>query len=137
VGDFVLRRSDGLWAYQLAAVVDDGDQGITDVVRGEDLLDNTARQIALQRALGLAQPRYLHVPLVRDAQGRKLSKSDGAGAIDTTHPLAVLDQALGHLGIAAGSARTPAELLERAVAAWRVRWVEKPRPDRREGDEVT
>jgi glutamyl-Q tRNA(Asp) synthetase len=64
VGDFVLRRADGLWAYQLAVVVDDADQGVTDVVRGEDLADNTARQILLQRALGLPTPSYLHTPLV-------------------------------------------------------------------------
>ncbi|WP_093384197.1 tRNA glutamyl-Q(34) synthetase GluQRS [Variovorax sp. OV329] len=86
VGDFVLRRADGPWAYQLAVVVDDAQQGITDVVRGEDLADNTARQILLQRALGLPTPRYLHTPLVRAADGSKLSKQNGAQAIDTGSP---------------------------------------------------
>lgn len=102
VGDFVLRRADGLWAYQLAVVVDDADQGVTDVVRGKDLADNTARQILLQRALGLPTPRYLHTPLVLAADGQKLSKQNGATAVDTTHPraaLAALTQAARHLGL--------------------------------------
>ena len=90
VGDVVLRRADGLWAYQLAVVVDDAAQGTTDVVRGADLLDSTPRQIALQRALGLPTPAYLHLPLWRDAAGRKLSKSDGAESIDTHPPATVL-----------------------------------------------
>lgn len=86
VGDFVLRRADGIWAYQLAVVVDDADQGVTDVVRGEDLLDNTARQIVLQRALGLSTPSYLHLPLVLGANGEKLSKQNGAKALDLNDP---------------------------------------------------
>ena len=79
VGDFVLKRADGLWAYQLGVVVDDAEQGVTDVVRGEDLADNTARQIQLQRSLGLPTPRYLHTPLVLAEGGEKLSKQTGAG----------------------------------------------------------
>lgn len=93
VGDFVLRRADGCWAYQLAVVVDDADQGVSDVVRGADLLDNTARQILLQRALGLPTPRYLHVPLVLAANGEKLSKQNGAQALDLSDPQRCLQQA--------------------------------------------
>ena len=99
VGDFVLRRADGLWAYQLAVVVDDAAQSITDIVRGQDLTDNTARQILLQRALHLPTPRYLHTPLVLGANGEKLSKQNGAQALDLHDPLAVLNQAAAALGL--------------------------------------
>ncbi len=98
VGDFVLRRADGLWAYQLAVVVDDAAQGVTDVVRGEDLADNTARQIVLQQALGLPTPRYMHTPLVLGANGEKLSKQNGAQALDLTDPQAALTKAAHTLG---------------------------------------
>ena len=99
VGDFVLRRADGLWAYQLAVVVDDGAQGVTHVVRGEDLADNTPRQLLLQHALGLPAPRYLHTPLVRMGDGEKLSKQHGAPALDLDNPLRALQDAARELGL--------------------------------------
>jgi glutamyl-Q tRNA(Asp) synthetase len=92
VGDFVLRRADGLWAYQLAVVVDDAAQHITHVVRGEDLADNTPRQILLQQALGVPTPSYLHTPLVCGANGEKLSKQNGAAALDLHDPLQALER---------------------------------------------
>ena len=85
-GDFVIRRRDGLFAYQLAVVVDDADQRVTHVVRGADLLGSTARQIALQSALGLSTPVYAHLPLAIDANGIKLSKSTGAAGVDASQP---------------------------------------------------
>jgi len=82
VGDFIIVRADGYWAYQLAVVVDDGEQGITDIVRGVDLLDSTPRQLYLQQVLGLPQPTYLHVPVVLNENGDKMSKQTGAIAFD-------------------------------------------------------
>ncbi|NYE62422.1 glutamyl-Q tRNA(Asp) synthetase [Duganella sp. 1224] len=95
VGDFIIRRADGYWAYQLAVVVDDGAQGITDIVRGADLLDSTPRQLYLQQVLGLPQPSYLHVPVVVNAAGDKMSKQTGAQAFDTgADPLVLLREAM-------------------------------------------
>jgi glutamyl-Q tRNA(Asp) synthetase len=129
VGDFVVRRADGCWAYQLAVVVDDADQGITHVVRGEDLADNTPRQIHLQRLLALPRPSYLHTPLVRAADGSKLSKQTGAQPLDTRRPLAALKQAGTTLALHADVNDMSGWLAE-ATARWRERWL-----DRRPGDE--
>ncbi|HET9820764.1 MAG TPA: tRNA glutamyl-Q(34) synthetase GluQRS [Burkholderiaceae bacterium] len=123
VGDFVLRRADGPWAYQLAVVVDDAAQGITHVVRGEDLADNTARQIHLQRLLERPTPSYLHTPLVRDARGEKLSKSNGAPPLDTAAPLVALRDAAVALGLRVPDSSRVSGWLAQAVRAWRARWV--------------
>ena len=98
VGDFVLKRADGCWAYQLAVVVDDAAQGITQVVRGADLLDSTPRQILLQRLLDAATPEYAHLPLLVDGHGYKLSKSQAAHPVDRAHPLPALRHAWRQLG---------------------------------------
>jgi glutamyl-Q tRNA(Asp) synthetase len=114
VGDFVLRRADGIIAYQLAVVVDDAAQGVTDVVRGADLLDSTARQIHLQRLLGAATPRYMHVPVATNAAGEKLSKqtsATGAGCED-------VPRALRFLGMQIAEGMAPLELLGWASKHW-------------------
>jgi glutamyl-Q tRNA(Asp) synthetase len=126
VGDFVLRRADGYWAYQLAVVVDDGDSGITDVVRGADLLDSTARQIYLQGLLGLPTPRYMHVPVLVNEQGEKLSKQTGAAALDSSRPLEGLMAAAEFLGLGLQRPPTLGEFWQGAVAAWKARLAAAP-----------
>ncbi|MBB4125249.1 glutamyl-Q tRNA(Asp) synthetase [Xanthomonas translucens] len=121
VGDFVLLRADGCWAYQLAVVVDDAAQGISDVVRGADLLDSTPRQILLQRALGLPTPNYLHLPLLLGGDGRKLSKSHAAAPLDDADPLPALRLAwtlLGQVPAALAGAGSVAALLAAALRAF-------------------
>ncbi|CAM4372092.1 tRNA glutamyl-Q(34) synthetase GluQRS [Bordetella tumbae] len=123
VGDFVLRRADGLWAYQLAVVVDDAEQGVTDIVRGADLLSSTARQRILARLLGAEPPRVMHVPLITDPDsGLKLSKQNGAAPLDTAQPLAMLTQAWQALGFAPIAASTPEMLLAQAIPQWAQRF---------------
>ncbi len=122
VGDFPLKRSDGCFTYQLAVVVDDAAQGITHVVRGEDLADNTARQILLQQALGLPTPHYLHTPLVLGDNGEKLSKQNGARPLNTAQPLAELNAAAAVLGLrplAENTPLNPGDALARWVNEWR------------------
>lgn len=126
VGDFVVRRADGLWAYQLAVVVDDAAQRISDVVRGADLLDNTPRQIALQRALDIATPRYMHVGVVVNDRGEKLSKQTGARALDRNDALTELERAAQHLGLPRMGAGSAVAFLRNATTAWAERWLAAP-----------
>jgi glutamyl-Q tRNA(Asp) synthetase len=125
VGDFVLRRADGIHSYQLAVVVDDAFQGVTDVVRGADLVLSTPRQIFLQRALGLISPDYAHLPVAVNGEGRKLSKSDAAAPVDAGDPLPALLQAwrfLGQLPFPEAPAN-PREFQEQALRNWSIRRV--------------
>lgn len=112
-GDFVLRRADGIYTYQLAVVVDDAAQGVTHVVRGSDLLDSTPRQIYLQYLLGYSTPTYMHLPLVTNTQGEKLSKQTRAAAIDLSNPVAQLVSALEFLG-----QNPPAEMIESSLTSF-------------------
>lgn len=123
LGDFIVRRRDSLFAYQLAVVVDDQQQGITDVVRGVDLLDSTPWQIELQRALGYRRPRYAHLPVLVHADGSKLSKQTGSKALDDRNASANLVTSLRRLGqcgadIEYDGSLAPAALLDRARAQW-------------------
>jgi glutamyl-Q tRNA(Asp) synthetase len=120
VGDFVLKRRDGLHAYQLAVVVDDAQQGITDVVRGADLLPSTARQVLLQRALGLPTPRYLHFPVAADASGEKLSKQTLARPVHAREASTRIGEALAFLGQAPVATAEPARMLAEALEKWDV-----------------
>jgi glutamyl-Q tRNA(Asp) synthetase len=121
VGDFVVKRADGYYAYQLAAVVDDAAQGITDVVRGADLLDSTTRQIYLQQMLGYTTPRYAHLPVAVNVLGEKLSKQTLAAPIDNRELLATLNAALAFLGqdtITDADPKKMADFWKRAIAGW-------------------
>ena len=122
VGDFVLKRADGWWAYQLAVVVDDAEQGMSHVVRGQDLLVSTPRQLYLQQLLGLPQPHYAHLPLLTNAQGQKWSKQTRAPALDVHHRVALLNQVLDILGLPKRPVNdmTCAELLAWAVPLWAI-----------------
>jgi glutamyl-Q tRNA(Asp) synthetase len=130
IGDFVLYRADRVFAYQLAVAVDDAEQGITDVVRGADLLDSTPRQIYLQQLLELPTPRYLHVPVAVNAAGEKLSKQTLASAVDALNPVPPLIAALCFLGqnppqeLAAASMQA---LWQWAIAEWRIERVPRVR----------
>lgn len=128
VGDFVLRRRDRLWSYQLAVVVDDAAAGVTDVVRGDDLADNTARQCSLQSALGYQRPRYLHIPVLRDAQGNKLSKQTLAPALpmpgNEREAIGQLNRALTHLQLNPVAVDTLARFWPDAIRQWAVRYAD-------------
>jgi glutamyl-Q tRNA(Asp) synthetase len=120
-GDFVLKRADGFWAYQLAVVVDDAEQGVTDVVRGADLLDSTPRQIYLQQLLELPTPHYWHVPVLRNAHGEKLSKQTGAPAIaprGEVEAIELVRVAAGFLGLHLERTASLDALWQQAVTQW-------------------
>lgn len=121
IGDFVIKRRDGLFAYQLAVVVDDAEQGITHIVRGADLLDSTARQIYLQQLLGFITPQYLHVPIATNDVGQKLSKQTLAPGIGAADAVVMIEAALRFLGQAnPGANASVTGLLAAAVKRWRV-----------------
>lgn len=117
-GDFVIHRADGLFAYQLAVVVDDAETGVTQVVRGADLLDSTPRQMALLEALGLPLPVYAHLPLAVDSDGKKLSKQDGARNVMAMSPHRALQQALAFLGQLPAEGDSVQAVLDQAIAQW-------------------
>lgn len=119
-GDFIIHRKDGFFAYQLAVVVDDIDQGITNVVRGDDLLDTTARQIFLYRLLGKEPPSYAHIPVVKDEYGNKLSKQNHAPAVENRTAVANLYYALGKLNLDIKEIASLTEMLSHATTHWSI-----------------
>ena len=129
VGDFVLKRADGLWAYQLAVVIDDAAQGITHVVRGEDLTDNTARQFLLQEALDFEHLQYMHTPLVIGANGEKLSKQNGAKALDLSSPRSVclaMQTAASTLGLSTLKLHAcDSADIDEALSTWTQEWAQR------------
>ncbi|ABR88904.1 glutamyl-tRNA synthetase related protein [Janthinobacterium sp. Marseille] len=125
VGDFVLKRADGFWAYQLAVVVDDADQEVTHIVRGTDLLESTGRQIYLQRMLGFPTPHYMHVPVVLNDVGEKLSKQTGALALDLAHPMDELMKAARFLELSLPPVNSITEFWRVAIAAWARRFAQE------------
>lgn len=122
VGDIIIKRADGLFAYQLVVVLDDAEQGVTDIVRGQDLMDSTERQICIADYFGFPQARYMHVPLVLDENGRKLSKQNHAHPIDIEHPLSSLDYAWQALGFAPVSATSVESFWTQAITLWTERF---------------
>jgi glutamyl-Q tRNA(Asp) synthetase len=122
VGDFIVKRADGLWAYQLVVVIDDAAQGITDIVRGADLLSSTARQQALARSLGLSYPAVMHVPLVLDEHEQKLSKQNHAAALVCTDPVKTLNRAWQRLGFEALPDTDTASFWQNATRQWATRF---------------
>jgi glutamyl-Q tRNA(Asp) synthetase len=136
IGDFVVKRADGLFAYQLAVVADDAFQGITHILRGADLLHSTPRQIYLQRLLGLPTPHYMHLPIVVNAQGEKLSKQTLAQAIGTNNVAATLTSVLGFLQqqppdeLRKGSVE---EVLNWAIKHWQLKQLQSLQEIRCEG----
>ena len=127
IGDFVVYRADGVWAYQLAVVVDDAEQAVTDVVRGGDLEESTSRQIHLQHLLGFPTPRYLHIPVVLAADGQKLSKQTGATPIDTLQPIKALNRSMQHLGLSPIETGSLESFWSAAIAQWaQSRWMGRP-----------
>jgi glutamyl-Q tRNA(Asp) synthetase len=125
IGDFVVRRADRLFAYQLAVVVDDAYQNITEVVRGMDLIGSTARQIHLQNCLGLPRPDYAHLPLAVDSSGKKLSKRLGSDPVSTLPTVRALKEALEFLGQDCETGLTLGQLWEHALRSWSLERVPK------------
>lgn len=126
--DFIIKRKDGLYAYNLAVVIDDIDQGVNEVVRGTDLIDTTGKQISLYKLLNAQPPRYLHLPLATSAPGQKLSKQNHALAIDKKNPIPTLLKALAFLGqptIAAVDSTNCAAILDRATENWSIKHIPK------------